>query len=836
MKKRKSKGLAFLVAVAVAFSLLPGVAFAQPVGTAEDLEAALETGGEVTLSASIELAAGTQFDIENAVTLDLNGFSITRAGDSSSKLFSVKNNGSLTLNDSKGGGAIQSTYPVQLWSNSAFIMNGGDITSSRGAALDIYTGASNVKVEISGGSLEAGADNTFGIRGSENVVVDIKGGEILSQTNRLAIYVSGAKDNAIQLNISGGSIQNEGQAIQAYSGAVVNVSGSANIHSETGTAISTQSGYGAVELNILGGNISTASRTGYAVQAREESKVNISGGTIEGGTAVQVSDSATVSVNGGTLEGKRAAIAQSSGATPNITVTTGKFSHSVEDYLADDSTMKQNPDGSFTVAKHYVAQIGNTQYTSLEEAVAVAGKNGVGTEIVLLESVADVGQIPIDGGRTITIDLAGFDIGFASTTSSQTSGMFLVQNGTLNLEGKGRIYEQAPYYAPVMLRGSANSTDENYSVVNVGSEVTLEGWSGLFLNQTAGNQNYGMVANVYGTLNSVKDSTGAGGHTLYLNGSVSNTEGAVPRITLDGAKLTNKEGGNGIYLAGYAETVIKNSTITSNVEGSTGIEIRAGKLEISNSTVVGGNGTYGSIADGNGATSRNVALAIAQHTTKLPVEVTVGEGTVLRAGTAFAQADPQKNGEEAVAKVSAAITGGTFYGDILAENLQNFITNGSFDRQIDNDYIVPGAVIATEPNGDGLYVIHTHSYSSAWSFNADSHWKECACGDRSNEAAHTFSWVIDKAATETEAGSRHEECTVCGYAKAAETIPATGATQTPAPSEPAPSGPPNQGSGTADAPKTGDDANFVLYLALMVVAIAAVVGIAVYRRKRMSAK
>ena len=81
MKKRKSKGLAFLVAVAVAFSLLPGVAFAQPVGTAEDLEAALETGGEVTLSASIELAEGTQFDIENAVTLDLNGFSITRAGD-----------------------------------------------------------------------------------------------------------------------------------------------------------------------------------------------------------------------------------------------------------------------------------------------------------------------------------------------------------------------------------------------------------------------------------------------------------------------------------------------------------------------------------------------------------------------------------------------------------------------------------------------------------------------------------------------------------------------------------------------------------------------------------
>ena len=41
---------------------------------------------------------------------------------------------------------------------------------------------------------------------------------------------------------------------------------------------------------------------------------------------------------------------------------------------------------------------------------------------------------------------------------------------------------------------------------------------------------------------------------------------------------------------------------------------------------------------------------------------------------------------------------------------------------------------------------------------------------------HTFEWVIDKEATETEAGSKHEECTVCGYAKAAVEIPATGTT------------------------------------------------------------
>ena len=40
--------------------------------------------------------------------------------------------------------------------------------------------------------------------------------------------------------------------------------------------------------------------------------------------------------------------------------------------------------------------------------------------------------------------------------------------------------------------------------------------------------------------------------------------------------------------------------------------------------------------------------------------------------------------------------------------------------------------------------------------------------------AHTLQWVTDKAATETEEGSRHEECSVCGWIGKTETIPALG--------------------------------------------------------------
>ena len=81
--------------------------------------------------------------------------------------------------------------------------------------------------------------------------------------------------------------------------------------------------------------------------------------------------------------------------------------------------------------------------------------------------------------------------------------------------------------------------------------------------------------------------------------------------------------------------------------------------------------------------------------------------------------------------------------------------------------------------------------NTGWHSDDNNHWNTCACGAKLNEAAHTFEWVIDKQPTETEAGSKHEECTVCGYAKAAVEIPATGTT-TPAPTvSPAPTSSPD---------------------------------------------
>ena len=74
------------------------------------------------------------------------------------------------------------------------------------------------------------------------------------------------------------------------------------------------------------------------------------------------------------------------------------------------------------------------------------------------------------------------------------------------------------------------------------------------------------------------------------------------------------------------------------------------------------------------------------------------------------------------------------------------------------------------PAADG----HTHNYGTEWKYDETNHWHECEDGNKADITAHNFKWIVDKEATTTEKGSKHEECTVCGYKKTAVDIPATG--------------------------------------------------------------
>ena len=143
---------------------------------------------------------------------------------------------------------------------------------------------------------------------------------------------------------------------------------------------------------------------------------------------------------------------------------------------------------------------------------------------------------------------------------------------------------------------------------------------------------------------------------------------------------------------------------------------------------------------------------------------------------------------------------------------------------------VNGSTVTAVPGTDGYLSLpnvktitptaasHTHSYGTAWKCDGTNHWHECACGDKADTAAHTFKWVTDKEATATEKGSKHEECSVCGYKKAAAEIPATGSGNGSAsqPTKP----------GNASSPQTGDSSS-VLWLAILCISgVLGVLGVA----------
>ena len=131
-----------------------------------------------------------------------------------------------------------------------------------------------------------------------------------------------------------------------------------------------------------------------------------------------------------------------------------------------------------------------------------------------------------------------------------------------------------------------------------------------------------------------------------------------------------------------------------------------------------------------------------------------------------------------------------------------------------------------------------HTQSAEWKTDENNHWKVCtACGETIDAAAHSFKWVVDKEATAEAAGSKHEECTVCGYAKDAVEIPATGTTGEPSePSKPeaTPTEPPkdNSETGTTAGPQTGDNSNMNLWFALAGVGVAGLGATILFQKRR----
>ncbi len=153
-------------------------------------------------------------------------------------------------------------------------------------------------------------------------------------------------------------------------------------------------------------------------------------------------------------------------------------------------------------------------------------------------------------------------------------------------------------------------------------------------------------------------------------------------------------------------------------------------------------------------------------------------------------------------------------------------------------YVVPASI-----DGNGYYYIDwenlqaadmafTNTYTAhdyALKHDATHHWDECACKDVQNKELHKYGdWTVTKEATEQEAGEKEHTCTVCGYTEKAEIekLPAT-----TEPMKPGTDTKPDTKPGK-DNPATGDNSHMALWIALLLVSGAGIIGTTVYGKKK----
>lgn len=254
------------------------------------------------------------------------------------------------------------------------------------------------------------------------------------------------------------------------------------------------------------------------------------------------------------------------------------------------------------------------------------------------------------------LDLNGYSI-MADSTLNLHSGLIVLKRGsklTINDDkntGKITTGKSGNVWASIQLLNDNKSEEIAELIVNGG---TIEGYY------------YGIVGN--GTLHHTK--------ITINNGTI---------------KGLNENDSVGIFQPQMGELIINNGTIL----GGTGIEIRSGILTVNNGTIKGIAPKFIKVINRSGSTTNGVGIAVAQHTTKNEIKVTINDGNI-SGEYAFYEWNPHNNSEADIKKISMHIYGGNFTGTannvkaIYSENFTKFISGGKFNTNID-EYLTDDA-------------------------------------------------------------------------------------------------------------------------------------------------
>lgn len=156
-----------------------------------------------------------------------------------------------------------------------------------------------------------------------------------------------------------------------------------------------------------------------------------------------------------------------------------------------------------------------------------------------------------------------------------------------------------------------------------------------------------------------------------------------------------------------------------------------------------------------------------------PVEVHVGQGKYLWV-TLSGENDaysidwhsPNRLQWHESVEFSVKISDGYFAGDDFAVKANGVV----LEKGEDGKYVLSNVEEKTTITVEG--VRKHEAVSDEWLSDNNAHWHQCTCGEKIDETAHAFEWVVDRVPTATEEGSKHQWCTVCGHTLPAVKIPA----------------------------------------------------------------
>ena len=741
MSRAKTKSVAALLAFAAAFLLAALFCFGFPArrahaedATASDALGLMNAVQNVAESRSVILAAGklsvkdTEFVLSNATSPSVG----SEGGESGSIEMDLQSQINLAGNGATVSLDKDYTESVVIPEGKTITLdlNGHTLTSDTDNVATVYNDGNltivdngTTKGKITREAAEAdGSENTYYVIANHGVMT-LDGIHVSNENveDTSSLIINNIKANGVYEQENPAKLTIESGTYFCAGGNVVKNDEYGILVIEDGEfTCSEPSGKGAIyaviqnwaNATITGGiftHTDTAEGIAYSACAYDgqTSSNNISGGTFSGATAiylkpgddtagiVQMTVSGTAKIQGVIAED----VTFPMEADDSCAISGGSFTvEPDEKYLADNFEFIDNDgDGVYEVKEGIVAKIGDVGYTDLAAAFAEADDGDTITLVADMgseqEAATETSSIEFDRAEvSVTFDLNGHSLYLTNGTVHVNNGLrfMVVRAGTIivtNSQQNGGVISASG----IPFRIEPEQKIEAKLVLEKGVKVIGQGGPAVFM-LPSGEAIVSDGSAYYAVLETSADlDTPTTFAAIQGNGTSHGTS-----ITVNGGKLTSNF--SAIYQPQFGKLVINDGVLEGQVSG---MEIRGGSLEINDGEIIA-HGEFQRIQNGSGSTLYGVAVAVSEHSTEMPIVVTINDGTFTATdptGYAYYQADTEP---DKIADVKAVLKNGTFNGAVASETVSNFIENGTFSKPLERKYLAPDC--AQMESDDGFIV------------------------------------------------------------------------------------------------------------------------------------